>query len=69
MAIGYVNSEPGKLESGDGQSNRSKPSEIAMYIEIGVAVAAIISLLTMTAWVLYSGSDWISSIHRFQEMI
>jgi hypothetical protein len=52
------------------QLNSSKASEIAMYCEMAVALVALSGLLAMAAWVWYLGnSDWLASIHRFQEMI
>ncbi len=68
MAIG-PNSEQGKTQGGDSQREPLQPSEIRIYIEMSIALAAAFGLLAMAAWVLYSAHDWISSIQRFQEMI
>jgi len=57
-------------EQGEAQSRESpKPSEIIVYLEMGVALIAASGLFAMAAWVLYSAHDWIASIQRFQEMI
>jgi hypothetical protein len=64
-----LNSEQRKTVSGDSEHELPKPSEIAMYIETGIALAALFGLLAVGAWVLYSAHDLISSIQRFQEMI
>lgn len=69
-AIDHPNSEQDKTGSGDSQRESSKPSEISMYIEMGIALTAAFSSLAMAAWVWYlTNPDWISSIRRFQEMI
>lgn len=49
---------------------RLTTTEMAMYLETAIALAASFALLAMAAWVWYlSNSDWFSSIRRFQEMI
>jgi hypothetical protein len=53
----------------DDSQRESPKSEIAMVIEMGIALIAAFGLLAMGAWVLYSTHDWISSIQRFQQMI
>jgi hypothetical protein len=56
--------------SGDSQRESSKPSESAMYIEMGIALVAVCGLLATAACVWYAANhDWVSSIQRFQEMI
>ena len=48
----------------------SKPSEMAMYIEMGMALAALVGLLALGACLGYlANHDWFSSIQRFKEMI
>ena len=70
MAADYVNSERNKAESGDSQRESLKPSEIAMYIEMGIAFAAVIGLLAMGAWICFLKTpDWIASISRLQDML
>ena len=60
MAIDHVNSEQGET---------AKPSELAMYIEMGV-LAAVFGLLAMGAWICFLKTpDWIASIHRLQNML
>jgi hypothetical protein len=66
LALG-LNSDQG-VKSGDTQES-PKPSEMRVYIEMGIAGAAALGLLAIAAWVLYSAHDWMSSIQRFQEMI
>lgn len=52
------------------QVESSKPSEMAMYFEMAIALAACVGLLAVPALVWYlANPDWISSIRRFQEMI
>lgn len=42
----------------------------AMYIEMGIALAAAFGLLAMGAGVWYlKNLDWFSSIHRLQDML
>ena len=70
MAADHVNSERNKAESGDSQREAPKPSEIAMYIEMGIALAAALGLLGMGAWMCFLKTpDWIASIHRLQDML
>jgi hypothetical protein len=45
MAAGHVNSERARTESVDSQRESPKLSEIAMYIEISIALAAVFGLL------------------------
>ena len=69
MTIGLI-SEQGKTQSINARRELSKPSEIAMLIEMGIAVSALFGLLAMAALLAYSANpDWISPIQRFQEMI
>jgi hypothetical protein len=70
MAIEHVDSERDETAGSDSHRESSKPSEIAMYIEMGIALVAVFSILAMAACVWYAAShDWASSIQRFQEMI
>lgn len=70
MAIDRVSSEQRETASGNTHRELPKQSELAMYIEMGIALTATFSLLAMAAWVWYlTNPDWISSIRRFQEMI
>jgi hypothetical protein len=70
MAIDPADSPQRQAERSESQLNSSKASEIAMYCEMAVALVALSGLLAMAAWVWYLGnSDWLASIHRFQEMI
>jgi hypothetical protein len=60
MAMGRVKSEQSETKSGD----------IAMYFEVGIAVAAVFGLLALGAWVwILVNADSISSIQRLHEMI
>jgi hypothetical protein len=69
MAIDHVTSERGEAASDDSR-RESAPSEIAMYIEMGIAFIAVFGVLAMAACVWYAANhDWVSSIQRFQEMI
>ncbi len=69
-AIDDLNTEQDKTERGDSQRESLKPSELAMYIELGVVLAAVFGLLAMGAWVWYlKNPGWISSIHRLQDML
>jgi hypothetical protein len=63
-----ANSQQGQAESCDSPES-PKPSEMRMYIEMGIGLVAASGLLVMAGWVCYSAHDWISSIQRFQEMI
>jgi hypothetical protein len=59
-----------KKESRDPQQESPKPSEILMYLEMGIAIAAIMGLLALGASIAcLANHDWTSSIQRFQEMI
>lgn len=70
MAIDHVKSEQRKTERSDSQRESPEPSEIAMYIDMGIALAAVFGLLAMGAWVWHlKNPDWISSIHRLQDML
>jgi hypothetical protein len=62
--------EHGKTESEDAQRESTQRSAAAIYVEIGIALAAALGLLAMAAriWQLAS-LDWISSIQWFQERI
>jgi hypothetical protein len=70
MAIDNVDSEHGKERTSELPPESSKQSEIAMYVEMTVALAALVGVLVLAGWIWYLGNtDWIASIHRFQEMI
>jgi hypothetical protein len=69
MIIG-VNPEHEKTQSWDSRQQSPKPSEVTMYLEMGIALAAILCILALGACTGYlANHDWISSIQRFQEMI
>jgi hypothetical protein len=65
-----LNLDQGKTQSCNSLQESPKPSEIAMYVEMGIALVAVCSLLMMAAGVWYAANhDWVSSIQRFKEMI
>jgi hypothetical protein len=70
MAIGHVKSEVGEKERGDRQSGSPNPIELGMYIEMCIALAAVLGLLAIGAVIGYlMSTDWSSSIHRLQDML
>ena len=70
IAIDHVSSEQGETASSHAHRESPKPSEFAMYIELGMALTAVFGLWAMEAWVWYLKSPgWISSIHRLQDML
>ena len=70
MAIDHVNSEQRKTERSDSQRESPEPSEMAMVIDMGIALAAVVGLLAMAAWVWnLANPDWSFSIHRLQDML
>jgi hypothetical protein len=70
MPAGHVFLALGETESSDSRRESPKPSEIAMLIEMVIALAAAFSLLALGAWVWYlKNPDWLSSVHRLQDML
>jgi hypothetical protein len=70
MVIGHVISERGEPESGESRCESPKSSDLSMYLEMGIGLAAVAGLLAMGAWVWYlANSDALSSIRRLQEML
>ena len=69
MIIG-VNPHQDKTQSCDSQQESPQPSEVTMYLDMGIALAAILGFFALGACIGYlANHDWTSSIQRFQEMI
>jgi hypothetical protein len=69
MIIG-VNIELEKTRSCNSRQGSPKPSEVTVFLEMGIALAAILGILALGVCIGYwANHDWISSIQRFQEMI
>ncbi len=60
-----------KMQSRDSQQESPKPPEMLIYLEMGIAIAAIIGSLALVACCIgyLANHDWTSSIQRFQKMI
>ncbi len=70
MPIDRVNSEQGETVSGNTRRELPKKSELAMYIEMGIALTAAFALLAIGAWIWFlADPDWSLSIHRLQDML
>jgi hypothetical protein len=70
VATDRVNSDQGETASSNTHRELPKQSELAMYLEMGIALTAAFGLLAMGAWIWLSANpDWRLSIHRLQDML
>jgi hypothetical protein len=59
-----------ETQAGDAERDSSKESAMTTCLEMACAIAGLSALLAIAGWVWYFWNpEWLSSIHRFQEMI